>query len=67
VNETEQQRLRRAVERLMEGQREALEVTRRALDSGAPSEDALVDLEDILQGALEDARALLGVEEGDEA
>ena len=31
-----------------------------------PSEDALADLEDILQGALEDARAVLGMEEEDE-
>jgi len=51
----------------MDGQREALEVVRRALDGGTPAEDALEDLEDILQGALEDARAILGVEEGNEA
>jgi hypothetical protein len=63
VSETESGGLRRAVERLMDGQREALEVTRRALDGGAPAEDALEDLEDILEGSLEDARALLGMEE----
>jgi hypothetical protein len=62
----------------MAGQREALEVLRQALDgeAPAPTEDALVDLEDILQGALEDTRAILGIEilgieeegdEGDEA
>ena len=57
-----------AVERLMDGQREALEVLRRSLDGEAPSEDALGDLEDILQGALEDARSILGTEnEGDGA
>jgi hypothetical protein len=67
VSETESGGLRRAVERLMDGQREALEVTRRALDEGTPAEGALEDLEDILQGALEDARAILGTEEGDEA
>jgi hypothetical protein len=67
VNGTESERLRRAVERLMDGQREALEVLRRALDGEVPAEGALVDLEDILQGALDDARAILGVEEGDEA
>ena len=66
MNETEQQRLRRALGRLVDGQREALEVTRRALDGEAPAEDALEDLEDILQGALEDARALLGMEDEDE-
>jgi hypothetical protein len=63
VNGTEQQRLRQALGRLMDGQREALEVTRRALDGGAPAEDALADLEDILEGSLEDARAMLGMEE----
>jgi hypothetical protein len=67
VNETEQQRLRRALGRLVDGQREALEVLRRALDGEAPAEGALVDplgdLEDILQGALEDARSILGTEE----
>jgi hypothetical protein len=67
VSGTEDERLRLAVERLLDGQREALEVLRRALDEGTPSEDALADLEDILQGALEDARAALGTEDGDEA
>jgi hypothetical protein len=51
----------------VDGQREALEVLRRALDGEAPAEDALVDLEDILEGALEDARSILGMEEGDQA
>ena len=63
MNETEQQRLRRAVGRLMDGQREALEVTRSALDGEAPAEGSLEDLEDILEGSLEDARAMLGMEE----
>ena len=54
------------MERLMDGQREALEVTRRALDGDTPAEGALVDLEDILQGALDDARAILGMEDEDE-
>jgi hypothetical protein len=68
VSGAESERLRLAVERLLDGQREALEVLRRALDEGTPSEDVLADLEDILQGALEDARAILGTEEeGDEA
>ena len=66
MNGTESDRLRRAVGRLMEGQREALEVLRRTLDEGTPSEDALADLEDILQGSLEDARAVLGMEDEDE-
>jgi hypothetical protein len=66
VNEAEQRRLRRAVERLMYGQREALEVLRRALDGGAPAEGALEDLEDILEGAQDDARAILGMEDGED-
>ena len=66
MNGTESERLRLAVERLMDGQHEALEVLRRSLDGEAPSEDALGDLEDILQGALEDARALLEMEEENE-
>ena len=48
MNGAESDRLRRAVGRLMDGQSEALEVLRRALDEGASYEDALVDLEDIL-------------------
>jgi hypothetical protein len=58
--------LRRAVGRLMDGQREALEVLRKALDEGTLSEDVLADLEDILQGSLEDARAVLGMEDGED-
>jgi hypothetical protein len=65
VNETEYDRLRRAVERLMDGQREALEVLRQTLeDDDMPTEDALGDLADILVGASEDARTILGIDEG---
>jgi hypothetical protein len=46
VNGTQNEGLRRALERLMDGHREALEVLRRTLDSEAPAEEALVDLED---------------------
>jgi hypothetical protein len=63
VNGTESERLRLAVGRLMDGQREALEVLRRALDDDTPAEGALVDLEDVLVGALEDARSILRTEE----
>ena len=66
MNATESERLRRATERLMDGQREALEVIRRALDGDTPAEGALVDLEDILQGAQDDARSVLGMEDEDE-
>jgi hypothetical protein len=68
----ESERLRRAVERLMVAQQEALEVAGRALDAegegwdederpGANErlETALVDVLDILEGAMEDARAIL--------
>jgi hypothetical protein len=63
--------LRSAVERLLEAQREALEVTKRALDAegeeerpgvGDRLEGALVDVQDILEGAQEDVRDLLGDE-----
>lgn len=64
MNETENERLRGAVERLMDGQREALEVLRQALDDDVPTEDTLGDLEDILVGASEDVRAILGIDEG---
>jgi hypothetical protein len=65
-------RLRRAVDRLMEAQWEALDATGRALDAVAegPDDDerpgtierletALVDVRDILEGAMEDARDIL--------
>ena len=52
-------RQRQAVEHLLDGQREALEAVRRALEgSNAPTEDMLVDLLDILEGASQDARYL---------
>ena len=65
MNGTEREGSMRAAERLMDGHREALEVLRRALDGEAPAGEALEDLEDILEGALEDARAILGMEEGE--
>lgn len=68
----ESERLRRAVDRLVEAQQEALDVMERALDAEAESlgederpgaserfEAALVDVRDILEGALEDARDIL--------
>jgi hypothetical protein len=71
VNE-EFEHLQRAVNRLMEAQREALDVTERALDAEAESlgdderpgaggrfEAALVDVRDILEGALDDTRDIL--------
>jgi hypothetical protein len=65
-------RLRRAVDRLMDAQGEAIEVTGRALDAEADGwdederpatierlESALVDVRDILEGAMEDTREIL--------
>ena len=65
-------RLRRAVDRLMDAQWDALDATGRALDAEAEGLDederpganerleaALVDVRDILEGALEDAREIL--------
>jgi hypothetical protein len=53
-------RLRLAVERLMDAQEEALEAARSALDEGMPTEEVLVDIQDILTGASEDVRDILG-------
>jgi hypothetical protein len=64
----EEAQLRQVVRRLMEGQEEALGIVRGVLESGddARTDDALADLQDVLEGTLEDARADLGLEEGDE-
>ncbi len=59
-------RLRRASERMLLGLLEALVIVRGAVEVGAEArtDEALADLQDVLQGTLEDARADLGVEEG---
>jgi hypothetical protein len=63
MSEAEKGTTRQAIERLMDGQREALQVVRATLEgSGVPTEDALVNLQDILEGTLEDALSLLGEE-----
>ena len=57
----EDARLRMTLERLMDGQREALEIAQAALEGEGPNpEDALADIQDVLEGSLEDARADLG-------
>jgi hypothetical protein len=68
MSEGEKPRLLRAVRRLMEGQEEALGIVRAMLEAGddARTDDALADLQDVLEGTLEDARADLGMGEGDE-
>jgi len=64
----ELERLRRAVNRLMQAQQEALKVTTQALEVGRPLETGEADLEDDaelleesehLEAALEDVRATL--------
>ena len=65
------ERLRRALDRLLDAQQEAIEATSRALGAGAEDLDerlgtserieaTLVDVRDILEGALEDTRDILG-------
>jgi hypothetical protein len=56
MSEGELDRLRRAVERLMAGQREALEVE----DQESSAQETLAEVQDILSGAYEDARTILG-------
>ena len=68
VSEGQLQRLQRAVQRLMDGQREALDAIRLALDASETlTEEAFLDLEDILEGASDDARAILEAGEGGQA
>ncbi len=60
VSEPELAQLRRAVERLMDGQQEALEAIRAVLEGSEElTEETLVDLLDILQGATDDARSMV--------
>jgi hypothetical protein len=67
MSEGELDRLRRAVERLMNGQKEALEVIAQAFEeSEGIEQDKLVDVQDILEGAYEDAQNILDDSEGSE-
>ena len=63
VSEEEHERLRRVLKRLSEGQREALGVIDQGLeDLESSAQESLAEVQDILSGALEDARTIL--EEG---
>jgi hypothetical protein len=65
MSEGELDRLRRVVERLMAGHREALGVIdQEALDQESSAQETLAEVQDILSGAYEDARTILGGEEG---
>ena len=63
MSEGELERLRRALERLMSGQREALGVIdRKVEDQESFAQETLAEVQDILSGAYEDAQTIL--EEG---
>jgi predicted nucleotide-binding protein (sugar kinase/HSP70/actin superfamily) len=65
VNETENDRLRQAVERLMSGQQEALQAIEQAFEEQESfAQETLAEVQDILSGAYGDARSILGIDEG---
>jgi hypothetical protein len=69
VSEGELYRLQRALERLMAGHREALGIIDREVedqeveDRESSAQETLAEVQDILSGAYEDARTILGGEE----
>ena len=66
MSEGELDRLRRVVERLMAGHREALGVIdQEALDQESSAQETLAEVQDILSGAYDDAQTILGGEEGE--
>ena len=65
MSEGELDRLRRVVERLMAGHREALGVIDQEVeDQESSAQETLAEVQDILSGAHEDAWTILGGEEG---
>jgi HPt (histidine-containing phosphotransfer) domain-containing protein len=65
MSEGELDRLQRAVERLMAGQREALGVIEQQIEEQETfAQETLAEVQDILSGAYEDARTILGIDEG---
>ena len=66
MSERELERLRRVVERLMAGHREALGVIDQEVeDQESSAQETLAEVQDILSGAYDDARIILGEEEGE--
>jgi hypothetical protein len=64
MSEGELDRLRRVVERLMAGQREALGVIDQEVeDQEYSAQETLAEVQDILSDAYEDVRTILGGEE----
>ena len=61
MSEGELYRLQRALERLMAGHREALGVINLEVEDleSSSAEESLAEVQDILSGALEDARTIL--------
>jgi hypothetical protein len=65
MSEGELDQLRRVAERLMAGHREALGVIDQEVeDRESSAQETLAEVQDILSGAYEDARTILGGEEG---
>ncbi len=61
MSEGELGRLRRVVERLMAGHREALGIIDQEVeDRESSAQETLAEVQDILSGAYEDARTILG-------
>jgi hypothetical protein len=66
MSEGELDRLRRVVERLMAGHREALGVIDQEVENQESSaQETLAEVQDILSGAYDDAQTILGGEEGE--
>jgi len=66
MSEGELDRLRRVVERLMAGHREALGIIDQEVeDQESSAQETLAEVQDILSGAYDDARIILGGEEGE--
>ena len=65
MSEGELDRLQRVVERLMAGQREALGVIEQQVEEQETfAQETLAEVQDILSGAYDDARTILGIDEG---